>query len=142
MNRKLRQHIPISFKRLVKAAIFAVKGFLTRLPVSDERRESTRLKKVGLLGLGPADMAVLNHPLGRYSLRMSNASALDTSRWFFHQLDAPMRRTDIASYSLCDIPYWDSILGNHFRPFEMHWVVNLLRSRAQTGGSVLEPVPR
>ena len=119
-------------------AIFTVKGFFTRLPVSDEHRESTKLRKVGLLELETADMALLNRPLARYSLRLSNDSALDSSRWFFHQLDAPMRRPEIASYGLSDIPHWDSILGNHFRPFEMHWVVNLLRSRAETGGECIE----
>lgn len=72
------------------------------------------------------------------ALRRSDDTTLDNSRWFFYQFDAPLRWGDISRYGLCDIPYWDSILRNHFRPYELHWLVKLLRSRDRVGGKCIE----
>ncbi len=118
---------------IIKSLIRSAKRWLIRILATDERAELSSMRKAGLLKLDTADSALLRRPLALKELYDVNDSALDSSRWFFYQLDAPLRRPDITAYGLAHIPYWDRILTNLERPVELHWLVKLLRSRANRG---------
>ena len=138
MIRALKRLLPVPLKKQIRAVIFIVTTLVARLPITDERKESSELKRAGMLNLGSEDISLLSSPMPRSGLLESDDTVLDSARWFLYQFDAPLRRGDITSYDLDDVPYWDSILGNHFRPFELHWLVKLLRSRTEIGGDCLE----
>lgn len=44
----------------------------------------------------------------------------------------------MAACGLDALPYWDRIFSNMERPFELHWLIKVLRSRATSGGACLE----
>ena len=91
-----------------------------------------------MLKLEAADAALLRRPLAAGELYRVDESRLGSSRFFFYQLDCPLRGADIAAYGLDSIPYWDRILTNMERPFELHWLIKLLRARDASGGACLE----
>ena len=125
----------------IKAIIRSGKRWLIRMLAFDERTEISGLKAAGLLNLDVADAALLRRPLAPGEIYEASDSSLHSSRWFFYQLDAPLRTPDIAAYGLSPIPYWDRILTNLERPVELHWLVKLLHSRAVSsgkGGSCLD----
>ncbi len=124
-------------KELIKALIRWLRRWLIRILAADERAELRDLRAGGMLKLNAADAALLQRPLAPLELYKVDDSALDSSRWFFYQLDAPLRRPDITAYGLDFIPYLERILGNYSRPVELHWLIKLLRAR-RLGGSCLE----
>ena len=121
-----------------KALERGTKRWLSRMLAFDERKESSGLRAAGLLELDAADAALLRRSLAPSELYEVDDSALGNSRFFFYQLDPPLRPPDITAYGLDSIPYWNHALKNLERPFELHWLIKLLRSRSAFGGSCLD----
>ena len=108
------------------------------MAAADERAERRDLEASGLLKLEVADVALLHRPLAPSEFHEVDESKLDSSRFFFYLLDAPLRAADITAHGLDSIPHWDRILGNMERPFELHWLIKLLRARGAADGVCLE----
>lgn len=129
---------PPAWKASVRRIQAWGKRWLVRVLASDERAEARDLEARGLLGLDAAEAAVLNRPLAPSELYEIDESVLGSSRFFFYQIDAPLRPADVAAYRLAALPYWDRIFTNLERPFELHWLIKVLRSRSSSGGACLE----
>ena len=135
---RLRRRCPAALKMLVRRLQAGARRRLIRVLATDERAEAHDLERRGQLKLNAADAAVLHRPLGPSELYEIDESALDSSRFLFYPLDAPLRPADVAAFGLDALPYWDRIFTNLERPFELHWLIRVLRSRAASGGACLE----
>ena len=135
---RLRSCCPPWLKAVLRPAWFWTKRRLVHVIAADERAEIRDLEAGGMLKLEAADAALLRRPLAARELYEVDESRLGSSRFFFYQLDSPLRGVDIVAYGLDSVPYWDRILTNMERPFELHWLIKLLRARGASGGACLE----